>query len=158
FAVGVVELNRATDPTRVEAGDMIVALASSGVHSNGYAPVRKIIERKKLKLDKGYGELGSAPPREPLLPPTRISSPPTVKLLASYQRKKVVSGMAHITGGGLPGNVCRALPEDLDALLDLSTWEPPPIFDFLQRHGDIPTQEMFDVFNMGIGYVLIVRP
>ena len=83
---------------------------------------------------------------------------PIVKLLGGYQKKKVVSGMAHITGSGIPGNVCRALPSKLDARIELSTWTPPAIFEFLQRHGSVETKEMFDVFNMGVGYTLIVRP
>jgi phosphoribosylformylglycinamidine cyclo-ligase len=158
FAVGVVELSRAMDPMRVEKGDVIVALASSGVHSNGYTLVRKIIETSGLRLDRRHEELGAGTLGEVLLAPTRIYAKPIVKLLGGYQRKKVVSGMAHITGGGLPGNVCRALPSKLDARIDLASWTPPPIFEFLQRHGNVEREEMFRVFNMGIGYTLIVRP
>lgn len=158
FAVGVVELSRAMDPTRVEKGDVIVALASSGVHSNGYSLVRRIVADRRLRLDKVHPELGPSTLGEVLLTPTRIYAKPIVKLLAGYQRKKVVSGMAHITGSGIPGNVCRALPTKLDARIDLGTWTPPPIFEFLQRHGNVETAEMFNVFNMGIGYTLIVRP
>ena len=158
FAVGVVELSRAMDSARVEKGDVIVALASSGVHSNGYSLVRRIVADRRLKLDKAYPELGDATLGEVLLTPTRIYAKPIVKLLAGYQRKKVVSGMAHITGSGIPGNVCRALPTKLDARIDRGSWTPPPIFGFLQRHGNVETAEMFNVFNMGIGYTLIVRP
>lgn len=158
FAVGVVELARAMDPTRVEKGDVIVALASSGVHSNGYTLVRKIVETRKLKLDQTYPELGDEPLGRILLTPTRIYAKPIVKLLAGYQKKKVISGMAHITGGGIPGNVCRALPSKLDARIELGSWTPPAIFGFLQDHGHVETQEMLRVFNMGIGYTLIVRP
>jgi phosphoribosylformylglycinamidine cyclo-ligase len=81
-----------------------------------------------------------------------------VKLLSSYRKKRVVSGMAHITGGGLPGNVCRALGPKVDAVLDSTAWQPNPVFPFLQRHGGVERDEMFRVFNMGIGYVLMVRP
>jgi len=158
FAVGVVELSRAMDPMRVEKGDAIVALASSGVHSNGYTLVRRIVEVAGLSLARTHPELGPSTLGEVLLTPTRIYAKPIVKLLGSYQRKKVISGMAHITGGGLPGNVCRALPPKLDARIDLSSWAPPPIFEFLQRHGRVEQEEMFKVFNMGIGYTLIVRP
>ena len=158
FAVGVVELARAIDPMRVEAGDAIIGLASDGVHSNGYSLVRKIVEQKKLKLDKVYDELGDQPLGQVLLTPTRIYVRPIVKLLQRYRVKRVVSGMAHITGGGLPGNVNRALPAKLDARIDARTWDVPPVFDFLQRHGKVDRQEMYRVFNMGIGYVLIVRP
>lgn len=158
FAVGVVELSRAMDPMRVEKGDVIVALGASGVHSNGYSLVRKIVATRKLKLERSYAELGQQTLGEVLLTPTRIYARSIVRLLASYQRKKVVSGMAHITGSGIPGNVCRALPEKLDARIELRSWSVPPVFGFLQRHGDVETKEMFDVFNMGIGYTLIVRP
>jgi phosphoribosylformylglycinamidine cyclo-ligase len=93
-----------------------------------------------------------------LLEPTRIYARPIVKLLSSYRKKRVVSGMAHITGGGLPGNVCRALGPKVDAVLDSTAWQPNPVFPFLQRHGGVERDEMFRVFNMGIGYVLMVRP
>jgi len=169
FAVGVVELKRAIDPMRVEPGDVVVGLASDGIHSNGYSLVRKIVEKKGLDLGKVYEELGADKRYaasggegrtlgEVLLTPTRIYSKPIVKLLNQYKVKKVISGMAHITGGGLPGNVNRALPEDCDAKLDRSAWEVPPIFRFLQKRGNVDEAEMDRVFNMGIGYVLIVRP
>lgn len=180
FAVGVLELHRAIDPMRVEPGDKVIGLASSGIHSNGYSLVRKIVERKKLDLRKVYGELNeennwSAKPQaasgedaadvsndrtlgEILLIPTRIYSKPVVKLLRKYTVKKVVGGMAHITGGGLPGNVNRALHEKVDAIIDTKAWDVPAVFKFLQRHGNVTDEEMWRVFNMGIGYVLIVRP
>jgi phosphoribosylformylglycinamidine cyclo-ligase len=163
FTVGVVELSRAIDPTRVKKGDVVLGLASSGCHSNGYSLVRKIVSRAKLDWKKIYPELQAKgqPERtlvDILLEPTRIYAKPIVRLLQGYKRKKAVSGMAHITGGGLPGNVCRALPDDLDAVIDCTTWTPPPIFPFLQKHGNVETAEMFKVFNMGIGYVLVVRP
>lgn len=165
FAVGVVELDRAIDPMRVEKGDVIIGLASDGVHSNGYSLVRKIVEKKKLKLDKVYDELIEGSTREAgkrlgevLLTPTRIYVKPIIKLLQRYRVKRVVSGMAHITGGGLPGNVNRALPDQLDARIDTTAWDVPPIFNFLQKHGKVQRDEMYRVFNMGIGYVLIVRP
>ncbi|MCA9283799.1 MAG: phosphoribosylformylglycinamidine cyclo-ligase [Phycisphaerales bacterium] len=158
FAVGVVELKRATDSTRVEKGDVVIGLASSGVHSNGYSLVRKIVARAGLDLHRVYPELGDRTLGEILLTPTRIYAKPIVRLLTGYKRKKVVSGMAHITGGGLPGNVCRALPERIDAVLDTASWTPPPIFSFLEKHGGVERDEMFRVFNMGVGYTLIVRP
>jgi phosphoribosylformylglycinamidine cyclo-ligase len=158
FAVGVVELARAVDPMRVEKGDVIIGLASSGVHSNGFSLVRKIIERAKLPLDRSHDDLGPQTLGEILLTPTRIYARPIVRLLNQYRVKRVVSGMAHITGGGLPGNVNRALPDDLDARIDTSAWTVPPVFEFLQERGGIDEQEMWRVFNMGVGYVLIVRP
>ena len=158
FAVGVVELGRAIDPSLVRAGDVIIGLASSGIHSNGYSLVRKIIERKKLKLDRTHAELGDRPLADILLEPTRIYARPIVKLLRKYRVKRVVSGMAHITGGGLPGNLNRALTNRFDAVLDPSAWDLPPIFPFLQQHGRVAQDEMYRVFNMGIGFTLIVRP
>lgn len=158
FAVGVVPLKRAIDPTRVEAGDIIIGLASDGIHSNGYTLVRAIVKKCKLKLDKIYPELGKITLGEELLIPTRIYAKPIIKLLAKYKVKRIVSGMAHITGGGLPGNVNRALPDKFDAVIDTSSWKVPPIFDFLQAKGNVAEDEMYRVFNMGVGYILIVRP
>ena len=180
FAVGVVELDRATDTTRVEKGDVILGLTSSGVHSNGYSLVRKVVESAGLDLGKVYEELvpkkatkarshgatkgkakadGSSPTLgEVLLTPTRIYADSIVKLLRQYKVKKVITGMAHITGSGMSGNLCRALPPDVDAVVDRSSWPMPPLFAFLQKHGNVDTEEMYRVFNMGIGYTLIVRP
>jgi len=159
FSVGVVELKRATDPMRVEAGDVVLGLASSGVHSNGYSLVRSVLKHAKLKLDKVYPELDPDQTLgEVLLTPTRIYADPIVKLLRSYKVKKVVSGMAHITGGGLEGNLNRALPKNVDASIKKGSWDTPPIFDFLQSKGGINDEEMRKVFNMGVGYCLIVRP
>jgi phosphoribosylformylglycinamidine cyclo-ligase len=159
FAVGVVELERAMDPTRVEKGDIIIGLASSGVHSNGYSLVRRIVKDAKLKLEKVYAGLDEQRTLgEVLLEPTRIYVRPIVKLLRKYTVKKIVTGMAHITGSGLPGNIPRAFGNDLDAKIDLHSWTVPPVFEFLQKHGNVAREEMFDVFNMGVGYVLIVRP
>jgi phosphoribosylformylglycinamidine cyclo-ligase len=158
FAVGVVELHRAIDATRVEKGDVIIGLTSSGVHSNGFSLVRRIIDRKRLSLTKTYPEAGDKPLGELLLEPTRIYAKPIVRVLRRYRVKRPISGMAHITGGGLPGNVNRALPDNLDARIDTTAWEVPPLFGFLQSKGAVADDEMWRVFNMGIGYVLIVRP
>ncbi|MEM1354241.1 MAG: phosphoribosylformylglycinamidine cyclo-ligase [Planctomycetota bacterium] len=163
FAVGVVELKKViAGPERVEAGDVVLGLASSGIHSNGFSLVRAIIKRSRLKLDKVYPALaehyGDKPLGEVLLEPTRIYVRPVVEVLHKYKVKKPISGMAHITGGGLPGNLNRALSDKLDAKLDRKAWDIPPIFSFLQDKGKIDDQEMFKVFNMGIGYTLIVRP
>jgi len=174
FAVGVLELHRAVDPDRVEPGDVVIGLASSGVHSNGYSLVRKIVDGAGLDLGAVYEELSGesanarATPQaagneqrtlgDVLLEPTRIYAQPIVKLLRRYRVKRIVSGMAHITGGGLPGNVNRALHEKVDAVIDCSAWEVPAVFRFLQSRGNIDEDEMWRVFNMGIGYVLIVRP
>ena len=157
FAVGVVELDRAIDPSRVEAGDVIIGLPSSGVHSNGFTLARAAIAN--LDVHTTYPELDSEKSLgQVLLEPTRIYVEPIVKLLKQYKVKKVVSGMAHITGGGIAGNLCRSLCDEVDATVHLDRWEVPKIFGFLQQHGNIETEEMFRVFNMGIGYMLIVRP
>ncbi len=159
FAVGVLELHKAVDPMRVEPGDTVIGLASSGVHSNGFSLVRRIVEHASLDLNAAYRELGTDRTLgEVLLEPTRIYAKPIVKLMRAYKVKKIISGMAHITGGGLPGNLNRALHDKVDARLDRSTWDVPPIFPFLQKHGDVDCDEMDRVFNMGIGYTLIVRP
>lgn len=159
FAVGVVELSRAVDPERVEAGDVVIGLESSGVHSNGFSLVRRIVADSKLDLDNVYPGTGDDRKlADVLLEPTRIYSRPIVKLLSGYKIKKIVSGMAHITGGGLPGNVDRALHDEVDAIIDLDTWEVPQLFRFLQESGGVSEAEMFRVFNMGIGFILIVRP
>jgi phosphoribosylformylglycinamidine cyclo-ligase len=176
FAVGVVELKRATDPTRVQVGDIVLGLESDGIHSNGYTLVRKVVEEAGLDLGKVYPELaverkrgrGSKAKKESgggektlgrvLLTPTRIYAGSIVKLLRGYTVKNVISGMAHITGSGMVGNLERALHKGVDAVIDTKSWEPLPVFRFLQEHGRIAEAEMRRVFNMGIGYTLIVRP
>ncbi len=159
FAVGVCELKRVINGERCEVGDVILGLASSGVHSNGYTLVRAILREAKLKLDKTYPELQSDRTLgQMLLEPTRIYAKQIVRVLRSYQVKRPIAGMSHITGGGLPGNVNRALGSHLNAKISTKTWDVPPLFRFLQKHGNVDEQEMFRVFNMGIGYVVIVRP
>ena len=152
FAVGVVELKRAIDPTRMEAGDVVLGLASSGVHSNGYSLVRKVVDHAGLDLNSPYSELeDDRPLGKVLLEPTRIYAQSIVKLLRAYKVKRVISGMAHITGGGLAQNVERSLPKDVDALIDLQSWRVPPVFEFLQRHGSIDDDEMHRVFTWASG-------
>lgn len=159
FSVGVVELSRAMDSTRVEPGDIVLGLESDGVHSNGYSLVRKIIDTKKLKLGKVYPDLDASKTLgEVLLTPTRIYAQQVVRAQRAYKVKKVITGMAHITGGGLAGNLVRSLPKDVNAEIDWSTWETPAVFRFLAEHGKVAEAEMRRVFNMGIGYCLIVRP
>ncbi len=165
FAVGVVELKKVIEGhERVEPGDVILGLASSGIHSNGYSLVRAIVKQARLKLDKVYDDYADDPVHggrtlgDALLEPTRIYVKPIVSLLRNYKRKRPISGMAHITGGGLPGNVNRVLPDNIDAKINRKAWDVPPLFRFLQEHGNVADDEMFRVFNMGIGYTLIVRP
>lgn len=172
FCVGVVELSRIKSPTRVRAGDVVLGLASDGIHSNGYSLVRRVVKEAGLDLNKSYDELNPVngkgrkrknPPSlktlgEVLLTPTRLYADPIVRLQRQYRVKNVISGMAHITGSGIGGNLCRALPSNMDALVRLDSWERPPVFGFLQKHGNISEEEMYRVFNLGIGYCLIVRP
>ncbi len=159
FSVGVVELTRATDPERIEPGDVILGLASSGVHSNGFSLVRQVVEHAALDLNRSYEELECDQTLgEVLLEPTRIYARPIVKVQRGYRVKKVITGMAHITGGGLAGNLQRALHSQVDAVISESNWSAPPIFRFLEKRGGIAPAEMRRVFNMGVGYCLVVRP
>jgi phosphoribosylformylglycinamidine cyclo-ligase len=156
FAVGAVERKRVIDGREIEAGDVLIGLPSSGVHSNGYSLARKLVfQEAKLKYDSFVPEVG-APIGDELLKPTRIYVQSVLSVLKKYRVKRVVRGMAHITGGGLVGNVPRIFPDGLACTIETKSWPIPPIFRYLQSLG-VPRQEMFRVFNMGIGYVLIVR-
>ncbi len=158
FAVGVVERKKMIDGSKVEKGDVVLGLASSGIHSNGYALVRAIVKQKKLDLDKVYPELESDQPLgKVLLTPTKIYVKAVRAVLGGYRVKHVIKGMAHITGAGLPGNLPRSLPANMDAKIRRDAWEIPPVFRFLQKHGKIADAEMDNVFNCGIGYCIIVR-
>jgi len=157
FAVGVVERRRIINGRNVEKGDVVLGLASSGLHSNGYAMVRAIcFKRGGLHMTDTVDKLDGAVLGDVLLEPTRIYVRSVVKLLSQYKVKKVVHAMAHITGGGLVGNIPRVLPKDCDALLKVSSWPRPKIFEFLQEQGPVEDGEMYRVFNMGIGFVLVV--
>jgi len=157
FAVGVVERRRIITGRNVRKGDVILGLASSGVHSNGYTLVRNIcFKRHGMKLTDRPAELDGATLGEALLEPTRIYVRPIVKLLGQYKVKRVVHAMAHITGGGLVGNIPRVLPGDCNAVIRKSAWPVPPVLAFLQAKGPVEEAEMFRVFNMGIGFVLVV--
>jgi phosphoribosylformylglycinamidine cyclo-ligase len=157
FAVGVVERRRIIAGRNIRKGDVILGLASSGLHSNGFTLVRNICFKKTgWKMTDRLDELGGAMLGDVLLEPTRIYVRPIVKLLSQYKVKKVVHGMAHITGGGLVGNIPRALPRDCDAVLNKPNWPKHSIFKVLQEHGPVDEAEMYKVFNMGIGFVLIV--
>jgi phosphoribosylformylglycinamidine cyclo-ligase len=157
FAVGVVERKKIITGRNVTRGDVILGLASSGLHSNGYTLVRNIcFKQAKLRVTDVPDEFGGAMLGEVLLEPTRIYVRPIIKLLSQYKVKRVVHGMAHITGGGLVGNIPRVLPKDCNAVLKKSSWPVPKVFSFLQTRGPVEEDEMFRVFNMGIGFVLIV--
>ncbi len=167
FGVGVVEKSKVLDGTKAKPGDALVAIASSGLHSNGYSLVRRLLGDTKEKLSVSFagpspqGE-GGGPGAKPLetapslgetlLTPTRIYA----KLVLDVIEKAEVHGIAHITGGGLPGNLPRVFPESLKAAIDSKTWTPPPIFSLLQEKGSVPRDEMFRTFNMGVGLVFLV--
>jgi phosphoribosylformylglycinamidine cyclo-ligase len=157
FAVGIVERNRIITGKNVRKGDVILGLASSGIHSNGYALVRNICFKSLgLKMTDRIDELDGQVLGDVLLEPTRIYVRSIIRLLGCYKVKKVVHGMAHITGAGLPGNVPRAIGSKYDAVIEKGSWPVPKIFTFLQKKGPVEEDEMYRVFNMGIGYVLIV--
>jgi phosphoribosylformylglycinamidine cyclo-ligase len=157
FAVGIVERNRIINGSKVEVGDIVLGLASSGLHSNGFSLARHICFKKlNLKVDEKIPELDNKTIGEVLLAPTRIYVRPVVRMLGRYKVKQVVHAMAHITGAGLPGNIPRVLPKNCDAVISSSAWRIPPIFDFLQKNGPVERDEMFRVFNMGIGFILII--
>lgn len=147
FCVGIAEKDRLLTPERVRPGDALIALASSGPHANGYSLIRKIIEVSGADLAAPMGDsiLG-----EILLAPTRIYVEPLLALM----REIPVHGMAHITGGGLVENLPRMLPRGVRARIDLASWQPPAIFDWLQSHGAVTTPEMLRTFNCGVGIVL----
>ncbi len=155
FAVGIVEKHKMIDGSKVEAGDVILGLASTGLHSNGFSLVRKaLLETGGWKLDSRVAELGRTLGEE-LLTPTRIYVDPLFKVFGEYKVKKVVKCLAHITGGGLPGNVPRVLPKGLAARVVKGSWPVPPIFEFIRRVGEVEEAEMFRTFNMGVGMVLV---
>lgn len=157
FAVGVVERSRMLAPARVRPGDDIVGLASSGLHSNGYSLARRLLlEDVRLKLDARVRPL-DAPLGDVLLRPTRIYVRPVLDVLRRYRARPPISGIAHITGSGLPGNLPRMAPPDCDIVINRGAWPVPPIFSLLAHHG-VSEEEMFRVFNMGIGLALSVRP
>jgi phosphoribosylformylglycinamidine cyclo-ligase len=158
FAVGVVERDRIIKGDAAGPGDVLLGLASSGIHSNGYSLVRKIcFEKAKLGLNDTVGELGGKTLGSVLLEPTRIYVQPIVKLLEEYPDKCPVHAMAHITGGGLVGNIPRVLPDGCDAVIHKDSWDVPAVFRWLEKLGPVQEREMFRVFNMGIGYVAAVE-
>ncbi|WP_425570196.1 phosphoribosylformylglycinamidine cyclo-ligase [Nonomuraea rosea] len=150
---GVVEAADMLGPSRVAAGDVVLGLASSGVHSNGYSLVRHVLRGASLSLDAVLPELGR-PLGEELLEPTRIYSLDCLELARTVE----VHAFAHVTGGGLEGNLSRSLPGHLDALLDRASWTPPAIFGVLAGYGEIAQQDMDRTFNLGVGMVAVVPP
>ncbi len=153
FVVGMVERDKIIDGSEISIGDAVIGLASSGLHSNGFSLVRKIIlEEHKLPLDHIPSDLGKTLAEE-LLTPTRIYVPTILTLISKGQR---IKGIAHITGGGFYDNIPRILPRNCKVVLEKKAWEWPPVFKYLQNLGRISDEEMYHVFNCGIGMVLIV--
>jgi phosphoribosylformylglycinamidine cyclo-ligase len=150
FGVGVVERDRILGPDRVAAGDVLIAMASSGPHSNGYSLIRRIVAGFDLDGHHGLDRpLGAA-----LLEPTRIYARDCLALLEEVE----VHAMCHVTGGGLPGNLPRVLPDTLDADVDVTSWERPAIFAWLAEHGPVADDELWRTFNCGVGMVAVVPP
>ncbi len=149
FAVGVVEKSKLIDGSKIVPGDVVLGLASSGIHSNGYSLVRKIIEVAQPDLDADFH---GRPLKQVLLEPTRIYVKPILALMQSME----VKGLVHITGGGLVENVPRVLQPHLMAELDATSWTMPPLFSWLQQHGGVQDAEMHRVFNCGIGMIVVV--
>ncbi|MEW6001910.1 MAG: phosphoribosylformylglycinamidine cyclo-ligase [Nitrospirota bacterium] len=152
FAVGMVDKEKIIDGSSIKEGDVIIGIASSGLHSNGYSLVRRLFfDLKKMDVDTFMPELGSTLGEE-LLKPTRIY----VKAFMSLKEKMKVKGMAHITGGGIPGNLPRILPEGTSAVIRRDSWTAPPIFSLIRRTGNVPDKEMKKTFNMGIGFIIVL--
>lgn len=149
FAVGVVEQAKIIDGSQVKAGDALIAIASSGAHSNGYSLLRKIIDVKQLDLQQQVDGRSLA---DAAMEPTRIYVKPVLELCKQIN----VHAMAHITGGGLPGNLPRVLPDAAQAIIDESTWQWPELFQLLQREGNVERFEMYRTFNCGVGMVIVV--
>ena len=154
FCVGIVEKSQMLDGSQVQVGDVAIGLASQGVHSNGFSLVRKIVDggfnwsdRLELSGGKSLGEI--------FLTPTQIYVKP---VLAARQEGLVIHGMAHITGGGLPENLPRCLGANQSIQIDPNSWSIPPIFEWLAEAGSVNRSDMFNTFNMGIGFVLLVPP
>ena len=158
FCVGVVERNQVLDGQAIQSGDVVLGLESSGFHSNGYSLIRKVVfEMAGLDVNDQVEELNQRTVASILLEPTRIYADAINTVFQSFPDQIVISGLAHITGGGLVENVERILPQNRRIDLKRSAWEVPAVFDWLQSLGDIDEAEMFRVFNMGIGLVAIVR-
>jgi phosphoribosylformylglycinamidine cyclo-ligase len=159
FCVGVVERDHIINGKAIQVGDVVLGLASTGLHSNGYSLARKVVfEHAGLKINDFVPELGRTVGEE-LLQPTRIYVRPIKNILQHYPvKKRVVRGLAHITGEGLPGNIPRILPPGKRVVLQRNSWPGLPVFHWLQKLGTIEQAEMDTVFNLGIGYVMIVSP
>ncbi|MDY6863988.1 MAG: phosphoribosylformylglycinamidine cyclo-ligase [Thermodesulfobacteriota bacterium] len=154
FAVGIVDRDAIIDGSIITVGDRIIGLASNGIHANGFSLVRKLLfEDLKLNVSSIVPELGQTPIGEILLKPTKIY----VKSILNLRRDFNISGIAHITGGGLIENISRILPKGCSAEIRKDSWEIPTIFKFIQEKGNIDEKEMFRTFNLGIGMVIVIK-
>lgn len=149
FCVGVVEKSKIIDGTKVQSGDQLIALGSTGPHSNGYSLIRKVIEVSNADLT---ADLKGRPLADHLLAPTKIYVKPVLELLKSVD----VHALSHITGGGFWENIPRVLPENAKAVVDGNSWQWPDVFNWLQENGNITTHEMYRTFNCGVGMILVV--
>lgn len=152
FAVGIVDKNNVLDKNNVKEGDVLIALPSSGVHSNGFSLVRKVFDVESADISKPASELGGKSIGEVLLTPTKIYVKPVLALLKEVKVKSI----AHITGGGFYENIPRSLPEGLGAVIKREDIKVLPIFDLIAKEGNIPERDMFNTFNMGVGMTIIV--
>jgi phosphoribosylformylglycinamidine cyclo-ligase len=151
FTVGAVEKSRLVDSGKVRAGDVLLGIASSGPHSNGYSLVRRILQRAGNPLDLDLGGVSLA---DALMEPTRIYVKPVLELLARHD----IHAMAHVTGGALVEKIIRVVPKRFGLEIEASAWPLPAVFDWLQREGNVAREEMWRTFNCGIGYVLMLAP
>ncbi|MDQ3057203.1 MAG: phosphoribosylformylglycinamidine cyclo-ligase [Pseudomonadota bacterium] len=153
FTVGAVEKSKLLDGAKVRAGDVLIGIASSGPHSNGYSLIRRIFDRAGRPGDVAFGEVALI---DALMAPTALYVKPVLELLRGDDGGQAVHAMAHITGGGLTENIIRVIPEGLALEIDASTIVLPPVFDWLQREGAVADEEMWRTFNCGVGFVLVV--
>ena len=152
FSVGVVDKSKILDPSTMKAGDVVIALPSSGVHSNGFSLVRKVFDVENSDIKSPREELGGKSIGETLLAPTKIYVKPVLALLEQVK----VKGISHITGGGFYENIPRSIPNDLGAVIDRKAVKVLPIFDLIAKEGNISERDMFNTFNMGVGMSIVV--
>ena len=154
FAVGIVERDKVIDKNKMNEGDVVIALPSSGVHSNGFSLVRKVFDVENADLDRPIAELNGKSLGEILITPTKIYVKPMLELF----KRVTVKGVSHITGGGFYENIPRSIPDGLCAVIDKKAVRVLPIFDYLQKTGNISEHDMFNTFNMGVGMSVTVAP
>ena len=152
FAVGIVDKKKILDNSTMEEGDVVIALSSSGIHSNGFSLVRKVFDIENCDLQKAYDELGGKTLGETLLTPTKIYVKPVLALIDAVK----VRAISHITGGGFYENIPRSLPDGFGAEIEKSKIRVLPIFDLLQKVGNIPERDMYNTYNMGVGMSIVV--